>query len=199
MTSPLQVYDWSSDAMTGVLDSVIPMTPDVTPQQTAVNVAAGPDGTVWVAPRGVYRLERWDARTGVRLQHINAASDWFTKGQDREQGIPREVPPRPSVAALAHDANNYLWVLLHDAASTWTPLEPARTVGTETYTSSAQLNHLYDSVLDVYEASSGIRVASHRFAGRILGFAGSGLVFMYKEDSDGYPYYEVLRVTLESQ
>jgi hypothetical protein len=194
--SPIQVYNWSTDELISVLDSVVPINSD--PQETFLTVAQGHEGTVWVAQRGTYRLDLWDARSGIRLRRIEPAAQWFAEGRQRESGIARRVPPRPSIVALAHDASDHLWVLIHDASSTWAPLDPARNLEGETYTSDAQLNLLYDTVVDVYDVTTGRMIASQRFAGRILGFVRPGIVFAYREDAEGYPYYEVSRISLEA-
>jgi hypothetical protein len=157
-------------------------------------IAASSDGSIWSAYRNRYRLERWDT-TGRMIAAYERDTNWFAPWE-RYIGTAATHRPQPVLHSIAEDRDRRLWTLVLMAAEDWRPLPPARVVGGKEYTSDAQRNQLYSSMVEVLTITDGrMRVyASVRFAGELLGFIAPGIVAKYDEDRWGHPRYMILRL-----
>jgi hypothetical protein len=189
---PFHVFDWASGTVSAVIR------PDTTgPLHGSRNllVARADGNSFWAVTTDHYRLERLDARTGEVLQVVTRDVEWFPPGQ-RFGGLDREVPPVTRITDMASDDDGLLWVVLATASSEWRPLPPARVMGTETYTSDAQMQLLYDTVVEVLDPQTGNAIVSERFPGRMTRLLGAGRAWRYDEDDVGNPTLVVYRLDL---
>ena len=87
-------------------------------------------------------------------------------------------------------------VVLSVADDNWQPMPPARVIGTETLTSSAQREDLYDTVIEVLDARSAIVLARTRVDANAIGLIGRDGFYSYAEHSGGEPKFVVWSVAL---
>ena len=155
-----------------------------------------PDGTVWSAPVNRYLLQQWN-QGGELVSTIERSVDWFPPWES--QGIAREVRPKPVVVAVDQDVEGRLWIYLQVADLNWQPMPPARTTpGGHTYTSDAQRNALFDTMVEVIDPASQEVLASARLEESPIGLAAPGILYSYTEDEFGHPRYILRRVRLVS-
>lgn len=193
-SDPLHAWDAAGNA---VLRSFGADAPGRPAQMWSPRIAAADDGrSIWVWWWRPYRIERWDTQTGTLVDVIERDVAWFP-AEATTTAPPNVEPPSTTLGAAVQDDDGLLWVLIHAASSDWTPLEPVRTPSGETYTSNAQNNLLYDSIIEVLDPATGGLVASGRFAGRIAGFVGPGRVYQAAEDEVGNPRYDLYRLSIE--
>jgi len=160
--------------------------PDLPLATTRVAGLSG-DGTVWTAPPGEYRLERWDPRRGVRLDSVEVESPWFRQSVrlPRDESMERPVS---LIQGIWEDEDGLVWVLARDAAEDWQPAETS--LLHQTLEPEAR-NRIHDAVLEVIDPATGAVLVSRRFDERLWVHPGSGLLTSH-ETSD--PFVEAFDV-----
>jgi hypothetical protein len=122
-------------------------------------VGPGRDGSIWAAPPGQYRIERWDPVAGNRLESISLESSWF---RESAQHVPAlSSRPLPIITALWEDSLGFVWILSRDADSRWAASanpEAHRPVFRE------EMDAIYDWVLEVIDPDTRQAVTSIRFS-----------------------------------
>lgn len=170
-----------------------------------LRVAAGTNGTFWVALEHPYRLARWDVAGNRRGEFIRRA-DWFPT-QRKESLLSDSVGgPMPShIAGLWEDAHGLLWVLSYVPDNRWIHADRReRQERLETNASVAIRHGGYDMAIEVIDPARGHLVASDRFPGperfpsrwnRVLG---GGHLRIWTDDGEGGEHpIPILRVRLE--
>ena len=171
-------------------------------------IARGHDETIWSAPRGqdgpIYRIDRWDPRTGELLQRIVDEPAWMqwsppeqtssergcergdqaacNRMHDERRATPR--PPPPSIVNLWESSDSLLWILSIKADARW---REAR---------SDDPQRRFDSVLEVRDATTGRLLATREFDQRLTDFTDRGSIVMFELDSLDQPVHTLIRVSL---
>ncbi len=158
-------------------------------------VAPSADGGIWTSRVDEYVIERWSA-DGILQQRLVRDAGWF-RAVRQVSGSPAPTPPQPHIVALQEDRSGLVWVLTSVADLNWKPMS-VRQVAGEDAPSPAEMDGLYDTILEVLDPESGRVVVARRVPYLLRGFAGEDLIYRYRERSGGNPVYEVLRVRLTS-
>lgn len=142
---PLHVYDEASRRITRSFGSEgVPADRSYESRMALERrVATAADGNVWAARTNRYRIDKWSPK-GARIARIERDAPWF-RPWTRSRGLPREVEPLPSIVGVRDWGDGLLMVVLSVADDNWQPMPRARVIGTETVTSSAQREGLYDN------------------------------------------------------
>ncbi len=170
-----------------------------------LRVAAGTNGTFWVALEHPYRLARWDVAGNRRGEFVRGA-DWFPT-QRKESLLSDSVGgPMPShIAGLWEDAHGLLWVLSYVPNNRWIHADRReRQERLETNASVSIRRGGYDMAIEVIDPARRHLVASERFPGperfpsrwnRVLG---GGHLRIWTDDGEGGDQpIRILRVRLE--
>ena len=170
-------------------------------------IARGHAETVWSAPRAeegpLYRIDRWDPRTGELLQRIVDDPSWMAwTPPDRtaneracalgdlaacerahdDRRAPRE--PMPGIVNLWESPDRLLWILSLKADARW------REAGSD------DPQRRFDSVLEVRDAVTGSLLAMRDFDQRLTDFTNRGNVVMFELDALDQPLHMLIRVSL---
>lgn len=80
---------------------------------------AAPDGSLLVAQRRRYRIDRWDPDTGELLQTFVREVDWFPEPERTD--LPREPgqPPGRAILEIRQDEQERLWVHITRPTADW--------------------------------------------------------------------------------
>ena len=158
-------------------------------------IAPAADGNVWAARVNRYRIDKWSPE-GVHILRIERDAPWFSPWA-RSPGLPREVEPLPSIVGVRDLGDDLVMVIVSVADENWRPMPPARVVGgNHTVTSSAQREHLYDTLIEVVDTRSGTVLARTQVDANAIGLIGSDGFYSYAEHSGGEPRFVVWSVAL---
>ena len=171
-------------------------------------IARGHDETIWSAPRAeegpLYRIDRWDPRTGELLQRIVDDPSWMAwTPPDRtaneracalgdlaacerahdDRRAPRQ--PMPAIVNLWESPDSLLWILSLKADARW------REAGQD------DPQRRFDSVLEVRDAMTGRLLAARDFDQRLTDFTNRGNIIMFELDALDQPVHRLIRVTLQ--
>ena len=182
---------------------------DTATSQTAIRfIAHGRDNSVWATSRlpnqPRYEINRWEPRTGQRLQTITDTPSWLTwtppdststqracarrepgacDRMEDEQRPPH--PPMPVVFHMSESPDGLLWVVAHTADARWR--EGSR----------SELNKLHDTVLEVRDATSGALIGSRVLDQYSTGFSDRGNVVLYELDESAQPKHVLVRPSVD--
>lgn len=127
-------------------------------------------GGFWALPLNQFRAERW-LESGERVDELEGDRKgvWWI----RWNGIGQNTAPDPRVVDCHEDSEGRLWVLRLVADSTWTRSSVRTHASMPTV--AEQVREL-DSVIDVFDVRTKLRVATKRFDGVFASFLGAGLI-----------------------
>ncbi|MCI0434385.1 MAG: hypothetical protein L0271_12215 [Gemmatimonadetes bacterium] len=203
--SPMDMHDGVRHhlevlAKDGRRDRLIPSAPDL--PDLATRARRGPRlnrsrNGFWVAWRGEYRVERYSV-DGDFEQVITRDVRWFA-GSTTSSSYPRPgVPPAPRLEGIHEDAAGRLWTLTWIADPGWVDaghFRRARLVeGTHLFV--GQLEHYYDTVIEVLDGESGRLIAQGRFDELITHFVDDGMVVVLEHDDSNRPNIGISRIRL---
>ena len=155
-------------------------------------LARGRSGSVWLARRSWYRIERW-ARTGLNELTITRNAAWF-----RPHVMPRiqdaKSEPEPFIEDLWEDSSGRLWVLVTRSDGQWSRAAGPRIEGVVT---APDRNLFYDTVVEVIDPNTGALLASRRVDAHLTQFLGDGEAMSFTEDKDGIGRVIVWRLQLD--
>ena len=193
---PLHVYDEGSRRITRSFGSDgVPADRSYESRMASQRrIAPAADGNVWAARVNRYRIDKWSP-DGAHIMRIDRDAPWF-RPWARSPGLPREVEPLPFIVGVRDWGDGLLMVVLSVADDNWQPMPPARVIGTETLTSSAQREDLYDTVIEVLDTRSGRVLARTRVDANAIGLIGRDGLYSYAEHSGGEPKFVVWSVSL---
>lgn len=158
---------------------------DRSPRSQAVlrrHVAAAADGNIWAAHNNRYRIDKWNT-DGHRITRIERDASWFRPWQEWP-GVDYEVRPVPAIAGVRDWGDGLLMVVVRVADDDWRPMRPARIVQDHEVTSAAQLEDLYDTVIEVLDTRSGKVLARTRVDARVVNVVGRNAFSSYAEHSE---------------
>jgi hypothetical protein len=133
-----------------------------------------------------YRFDEWDVKKRSRRLVFEPRTDWFQPWDSADLNF-RLSPPPPMLIGMQTDSANNLWTLSHVAGKSWLMWrgEPPRgaTAHKENGNpvSTEELQHAYDTVIEVFSPKSRQLLASRRLSGMFLGFSGPGSVALLQQ------------------
>lgn len=147
--------------------------PDENPLLCVTSAAAG---GVWIVPAvppggGEIAIERWSV-AGRRLQAFSTTAEW----------LETPVGPPGALLDIRDDGNGLLWVLGRVQRADWR-LGAAREHG-ETAYKDKQYDLLYDSMVEVYDARTGVRLARQRVPVYGVALGPNGQLLALRRTSD---------------
>ena len=158
-------------------------------------LARGVGRSTLTAPLSEYRIERWGPELEPRpavVRHV----PWFPATATlRAVGDPSRERPPPILRGIWEDSTRLLWANIGVASARWAPAPTPRS-GERPLILNAELDALYETIVEVLDPRAGSVVASQRFD-QILGtIAGSSFHWMVSEDSTGASSIRIVRVEL---
>jgi hypothetical protein len=137
-------------------------------------IALSADGNaVWSAVVNAYRFEKWRL-DGTRTAVIAPSASWFRPWSGGETSVTGQ--PNPRVNALREDAAGRLWVISFVANASWRPTVERSTVVDKPALTAAEIVQRFDTMVEVFDISSGARLGSVRLSGVYDSFVGQDLV-----------------------
>lgn len=153
-----------------------------------LNIARGPDDTVWAARVYAYWIERWQADNRILLS-MRRDLPWFPDAlvdrTDLHRVPMREREPEPALVGLAAD-DSLLWVMIQRSDEKWQDASE--------YEDRARL----DTFVEVLDWKRGRVIASQRFDAVYYPFIGPGLAGQMLITPEGSVRFQVSRFQLEN-
>ena len=156
------------------------------------------DGSLLVAQRRRYRIDRWDPETGELLQTFVREADWWPEAE--QTGLPREPgePPGRAILETRQDGQERLWVHITRPTADWRD----HIVGTDRDANPERGGRVrygpgaWETLLEVVDLKTGRILLSEvlELAGRPFLIA-PGWLAVYDEESV-LPRYRTYRVRL---
>jgi len=142
---------------------------------------------VWHAAGNAYEV-RFVAKDGTVAKRIARDVEWFPPGLTTT-GPWWESRPRPRIVDLTADADGRVWVLILRAHPNWKsdPSRPKTTgpIAIASLPSRHDMSQFLESVIEVFDGTSGALLASQTFGGDVIGFASPGVLCRVDETPDG--------------
>ena len=195
---PLHVYDAASGRITRSLGDEGIRVDRSFRSETALErrVAAALDGNIWAARLNRYRIDKWNPN-GVRLARIERDAPWFRPWVDWPGRAPIEVRPLPELVGVRDWGDDLLMVVVRVADADWRPMRPSRIERGHEVISGAQMEELYDTVIEVLDTRSGTVLARTQVDASIWRLVGKDGFHSYAEHSElGEPKHVVWSVAL---
>lgn len=178
----------------------IPMKDRFNPVEDADrHLQVAPDGSLLVAHRRRYRIDRRDPATGELLQTFVREADWIRDSGGNWEPPSPDRPPATTISAMHMDEAGRLWVNVSRPAPDWRD-RVVRT-GPDAHPEEGQYRYgpgSTERVMEVVDLESGRVLVSQVLDSEALGwwfFFTSGWLASYSED--GYPQYRMWRMRLE--
>jgi hypothetical protein len=151
-----------------------------------------------------HRVSRYDSN-GVKVAEWlpNAAWERAEESLARERGVPESLRRTPRVNGIYYDrTEDQLWLGILLSDPDWKPEHQAATQGREgpatTPDPDAVPHRIYDSMIEVRNASTGVLVASRRLPGPVAGISDRGLLYVIAEEpEEGHLFVMVFQPMLE--
>jgi len=150
-------------------------------------------GGIWTVAPGRFAIERWDPRSGSRLESLPVQSTWF-KESTRTAGP--SLPAQPIIEAI-WEADGVLWILGRDADPDWTP--PAGPLLTERPFSVSDYDAKHDWVLEAIDVDAKRVIASRRFKEALWAGDLSPFVVTRRGGTGSDAHFDVSRVDLSAR
>jgi len=164
-------------------------------QLRRVVARAGDD--VWVGHRSQYLIERW-SRDNRKLATIHRQVSWFPPLQEELGPITPDQPPPATMTAIWKGPDRRLWVLITVPSENWAKgLRRVDGPDGRAFYEVVSTSDVFSTVIEVLDPSSGAVIASRRVRDELLAFLPDGRILSYREDHNGVPYLDVLRIDLE--
>lgn len=144
---------------------------------------------LWSAMDDEYTLDLIDGEGRV-LKRVSRTVDWFPP-RLKTVGFPWQIRPRPQIVDVAQSAGGALFVLVRRAHRNWKPSSrgsstaPSRplTIGSALRFSGD--THLFEYVLEVFNAQTGEFIGTRDLEGTVLGFAAADVLCRASETQGG--------------
>jgi hypothetical protein len=157
----------------------------------ARNLAPATDAGFWTAPMNENWIRRYDS-AGTRQRHLNIARSWLKPWSETSSSDPYTTRPLPRVVGIAELSENALLVIGYVADPAWQPRNREEVVS-----ASENLNALYDTVIEVVDASTGDILVTRRHADALrLVQSSRDLIFAARETDEGDIKAAIFRVVL---
>lgn len=196
---PLHVYDPESRRITRSFGDEGVRVDRSSRSHNAMNrpIAAAADGHIWAARVNRYRIDKWNPNDEVRIARIERDAPWFRPWLDFPDGAPIADRPLPELVGVGDWGDDLLMVVVRVADSEWKPVRPARIERGHEVISGAQMEELYDTVIEVQDTRLGTVVARTQVDANVWRVIGKDGFYSYAEHSDlGEPKHVVWSVAL---
>jgi hypothetical protein len=162
------------------------------------SASVGRRGTIWSAFVDSYVIEEWSDE-GQKLRTFVRSVPWMPAVVARSDGAFGQVP-NARIVALVEDESERLWVFSRVPSSEWrTALGPPRVAGGRTSFPQRDQGRLLDSMVDVIDLRSNRLLFTTRVNGNIrFVLSSEPTLAQYREDDDGTPLLDVLRISLQT-
>lgn len=156
---------------------------------------------VWHASGNAYEV-RLVAKDGSVAKRIARDVEWFPPGLTTT-GRFWESRPRPRIVDLTTDADGRVWVLIHRAHPNWKadPSRPKTTgpIAIASMPSRHDMSQYLESVIEVFDGTSGALLASQTLGGDVIGFASPGVLCRVDETADGRVILKMFSLSISLQ
>jgi len=196
---PLHVYDPESRRITRSFGDEGVRVDRSSRSHNAMNrpIAVAADGHIWAARVNRYQIDKWNPNDGVRIARIERDAPWFRPWLDFPEQAPIEDRPSPELVGVGDWGDDLLMVVVRVADSEWKPVRPARIERGHEVISGAQMEELYDTVIEVLDTRLGTVVARTQVDANVWRVIGKDGFYSYAEHSDlGEPKHVVWSVAL---
>jgi hypothetical protein len=155
---------------------------------------------IWWAMGNAYAVERV-SKDGAMTGRIARTVDWFPPGLSTK-GLPWEARPRPQITSISVDSVGRVWLLIRRANANWAA-DSTRTasrpgpVSRASLPSRFDLSQYFETVIEVFDPSTGALLASSTISATIFGFAAPGILCEVGETEDGRATISLLSVSLQ--
>jgi hypothetical protein len=153
---------------------------------------------VWHAAGNAYDV-RLVAKDGTAAKRIARDVEWFPPGLTTI-GPLWESRPRPRIVDLTADAEGRVWVLITRAHPNWKadPSRPRTTgpIAIASIPSRHDMSQYLESVIEVFDGTSGALLASQTLGGDVIGFASPGVLCRVDETADGRVVLKMFALSL---
>ena len=159
-------------------------------------VAVAADGHIWAARVNRYQIDKWNL-DGDLVARIERDAPWFHPWLDFPVQAPIEDRPLPELVGVGDWGDDLLMVVVRVADSEWKPMRPARIEQGHEVISGAQMEELYDTVIEVLDTRLGTVVARTQVDANVWGVIGKDGFYSYAEHSElGEPKHIIWSVGL---
>ena len=142
---------------------------------------------MWLAAGNAYEV-RLVAKDGTVAKRIARDVEWFPPGLTMI-GPWWESRPRPRIVDLTADAEGRVWVLITRAHPNWkadtTRPKTTGPISIASLPSRYDMSQYLESVIEVFDGTSGALLASQTLDGDVIGFASPGVLCRVDETADG--------------
>ena len=156
---------------------------------------------VWHAAGNAYEV-RFVAKDGTVSKRIARDVDWFPPGLSTT-GHLWETRPRPRIVDLTTDADGRVWVLILRAHPNWKsdPSRPRMTgpIAIASLPSRHDMSQYLESVIEVFDGTSGALLASQTLDGDVIGFVSPDVLCRVDETADGRVVLKMFTMSLSPE
>jgi hypothetical protein len=156
---------------------------------------------VWHAAGNAYEV-RFVAKDRTVSKRIARDVEWFPPGLTTT-GPYWESRPRPRIVDLTADAGGRVWVLITRAHPNWKadPSRPRITgpIAIASMPSRHDMSQYLESVIEVFDGTSGALLASQTLGGDVIGFASPGVLCRVDETADGRVVLKMFALSLSPE
>jgi hypothetical protein len=145
----------------------------------------------WSWVRNRYQIDDVDADGHVRrrlTRNVSWFEPWLEEMETRS-GVP--TLPQPYLMSVDEDSTGRIWVNVRVADAHWSAANAPRR-----HQSAADVDHAYDTIIEVLDPSGARVLATERFSDPIV-MPLRGLAYRYRDTPDGRVLIDVLQLILE--
>jgi hypothetical protein len=152
-------------------------------------IHAGVKNTIWVLTRSPYNLHEWNP-DGRVIRSIERRVPFMTT---KRVGIwSTEGAPEPVTTTMLQDDSERLWIAILVPSPNWRDCLPPPPV----YYQHISWWKCHDTIFEVLDGMSGALIASTRISGMATILAAPGYAMRNREDEDGTPLIDIIRLNL---
>lgn len=173
----------------------LPFASEVDPFDRVLVIAPARSGGLWASRVNAFSPARLSL-DGDTLARISPVRHWFQPwaGYDRDRPLFR--PPQSQVDQLHEYPTGTLWVMFLVADRAW---RAQATTRREVPTSEIDWSKVWDTVIEAWDITRGLRLGSVRFEGQGLGFIGDRSLYVRRTDASGELVFDVYQLTLHDR
>ena len=164
-------------------------------ERRRLHIAVLPDGDLLVVPaQFTFAVTRWNPSTGatrVVSLHPSWFRAWTAADRDAERAAPGHAPPITLVQDVHVDARGRVWLMGRVPARDFVPVSGEVTPTVDLW------NEWADTIIEVYDPTTGERLGAARSDVLLGGFIGDSLAYRRTVDADGVVSVTLLRLSAE--
>ncbi len=194
--SPPELRGWD-----GSVQAQFGSTAGLAPEQIHMGAVHLVDSSrLWSASTELYAIDElgWNGAGGRR---ITRNVEWFSDAT-RSTRMPWEERPSPRIVSITEDTEGRLWVLVRRAHRDWQPdmtlsSTSNRPLALNKVPSWFEVSRFFESVVEVFDAESGMLLATRTLDGTVFSFVSPGVLCAVNETANGSVSLHLLSVGLE--